>query len=61
MCPGIEDSIAFKGELFLPANFVVSQSPLKSWRLQGGFSHLSLAVESAGNCWNNKNNPGRII
>jgi hypothetical protein len=54
MCPGIKDSIIPEGELFLPASFVVSENRLKSCRLQGGFSHLSLLVETAGNRWNNK-------
>jgi hypothetical protein len=54
MCPGIREWIVAKGGLFLPASFVVSPSPLKRCKLQGGFSHFSLFVETAGNRWNNK-------
>jgi len=57
MCPGIKD----EGKLFSPASIVVSKSPLKNWRLQGGFSHLCLFVETVRNCWKNKDNLGRII
>jgi len=61
MCLGIKEWIAPEGKSFSPAGFVASKSLLKRYGLQRGFSRLCPVVVAAGNCWCNKDNPGRTV